>query len=73
MKRERSPGSASAAVAPSSPFPSRRRRAALSRDQRAVGVCRSYRPALIRFQAAGRFGRGLPLPSREGAGACLPR
>ncbi len=65
MKRERSPGSASAAVAPAW----------------VVGVCWPYRPVLIRFQEAGWLGfqeagwlgRGLHLPSREGAGACLPR
>jgi hypothetical protein len=72
MRRERNPGSASAAVAPSSSFPSRQCCAPCPGQWRAVGVRWLCRPALCRSQAAGRSGRGLPVPSPKGAGAWLP-
>jgi hypothetical protein len=76
MRIQRNPGSPSAAVALSAMSPGRLPVNSVARrltpdQRRAIGMRRPFRPALLDSHAPGWPGRGLPSPSRKGAGVWL--
>ena len=74
MRIQGNRGSRSAAAAPFALAPSQQRCAAPRPGQRrAADVYWPYLPALTGSPVHGWLGRGLPSPSRKGAGVWLPR
>jgi hypothetical protein len=78
MRIQRNPGSPSAAVVPSAMSPGRLRVNSVTRrltltSDRLLACAGPFRPALLDSPVPGWPGRGLPSPSRKGAGKWLPK